>query len=155
MSNLYQESVTDRTQADVDRVNELLAKVKLSNMTDSEQAEFLQGLKGAINTSDLLRIKNNIELLAEVLELDLTISAVPEIPTQEYFQEICTNVQAIRDCHFCYVSTPNAPAPPLNTYKKWNDIEQIIADAYYLLTDNFHYYAGEQLYSGDDFALLL
>ncbi len=155
MSNLYQESITDRTQADVDRVLELLSKVKLQNMTEAEQAEWLTDSKGSINTSDLLRIKNNIELLAEVLELNITISDVPEIPTQAYFEEIRTNVQAIRNCHFCYVSTPNAPAAPLNTFDKWNDVERIIADAYYLLTDNFHHYAGEQLFAGDSFALLL
>ncbi len=155
MINIWEDAVFDRTQADVDRVLELLSKIKFSELTLEEKAELLTDSKGALNTSDLERIKNNIELMAEVLEITLNVSEVPEIPTTAYFNEIRQNVQAIRNMGFIRNTTPQVPAPPLNTYGKWNDIEKILHDTYDILMNNFHYYAGEQLYSGDSVALLL
>lgn len=155
MSNLWCEAVTDRKQADVDRLYELFAKGNFDKLTSNEQHELVNNSKGALNADDLRRIKNNIELLVEVLELDLTISAVPRIPTQSYFAEIIDNVTAIRNCNYIYTKTPVVPEAPLNTFKKWNDIEKILADTYDILMSNFHYYAGEQLYAGDSIALLL
>lgn len=48
-------------------------------------------MKGTLNTSDLIRIQNNIQLLSDVLELNLTVSDVPEIPTVTLFGEIREN----------------------------------------------------------------
>ncbi len=155
MSNIWQEAITDRSQADVNRVLELLAKIKFETFTDDEKAEWLTDSKGALNTSDLLRIKNNIELLAEVLELDLTISNVPDIPKESYYTELLHNVAAIREAGITFSSTPTVPQAPLNTYDKWNDIEKILEDIYNVLMNNFHYFCGEQLYAGDTVALLL
>ena len=47
--------ITDRTQADVDRV-QYLASVGWENMTDAEKAEWSTPLKGAYNASDLNRV---------------------------------------------------------------------------------------------------
>ena len=69
MISIWQNAVFDRTQADVDRINELLSKVRFSDLTLEEKAELLTDSKGALNTSDLERIKNNIDLMAEVMEL--------------------------------------------------------------------------------------
>lgn len=49
---LWQQAVTDRAQSDVDRVLELLEK-GWQNFTDDEKTEWSDGMKGAINTSDL------------------------------------------------------------------------------------------------------
>jgi hypothetical protein len=155
MISIWQDAVFDRTQADVDRINELLSKVRFSDLTLEEKAELLTDSKGALNTSDLERIKNNIDLMAEVMELRISTTDVPEIPTQAYFDEIRRNVQTIRNAGFIRNTTPKVPKAPLNTYQKWNDIEKILHDTYDILMNNFHYYAGEQLYSGDSVALLL
>lgn len=155
MSNIWQDAIYDRSQADVDRVKELLSKVKFGNMTAAEQTEFLTDSKGALNLSDLFRIKNNIELLAEVFELNITIPTIPDIPKRSFYDSIRSCTQAIRNMGVIYVSTPQVPAAPLNTFSKWNDIEKILHDTYDILMNNFHYYCGEQLYSGDSIGLLL
>lgn len=155
MSNIWQDAIYNRTQADVDRIKELLAKVKFSNMTPAEQTEFLSDSKGALNYSDLARIKNNIELLAEVLEINVTIPVIPNVPTESFYNAIRSGTQAIRNASVLYASTPQVPSTPLNTFSKWNDIEKILHDTYDILMNNFHYYCGEQLYGGDLTALLL
>lgn len=155
MSNLWQDAVYDRTQSDIDRVKELLASGRFSALTEAEQTEWLNSSKGSLNTSDLARIKNNMELLIEVLELANTCSDVPTFPQADYFDEVLVNLKAIRDGGFIYKTTPNIPEAPLNTFSKWNDIEKILTDVYNLLLNNFHYYAGENLYAGDTVADLL
>lgn len=155
MSNVWMNAVTDRSQADVDRLLEIFAKGNMDNLNYREQWTLLTDSKGALNKSDLVRIKNNIELLSEVLELNLVTSPVPLIPGVSFYAEIIRNVTAIRNCHYIYTTTPAVPEAPLNTYQKWNAIEKILDDTYDILMSNFHYYAGEQLYAGDSVALLL
>ncbi len=84
---LWIEAVTDRSQNDVYLVLELLEK-GWKNFADSEKREWSAGMKGSLNISDLTRIQNNIQLLSDVLELNLTVSDVPEIPTVTLFDEI-------------------------------------------------------------------
>ena len=151
---LWMDQVTDRSQSDVDRAILLVSKAWTSYSED-EKVEYLNGLKGCLNTSDLIRIKNNISLLNEVLELNLTISEVPRIPTKEYFDEILTNVSEIRKAYMVHITTPVTPAQPLNDFEKWNNIEQILYDVYEILMNNFNYYCGEEIFAGDETGLLL
>ena len=76
----WEPPVTDRTQTDVNYAKELIA-IGWNNMTAEQRTEYLAGLKGCINTSDLSRIENNIQILIDVLELDNTshVGAVPDI----------------------------------------------------------------------------
>lgn len=59
--------ITDRTQADVDRVAELKAKWLAGTITAEERTEWLAGLKGAYNYTDLNRIGNTVKYLADAL----------------------------------------------------------------------------------------
>lgn len=152
--NLWMEPVTDRTQSDIDKAISLHKK-SWNDMSEAEKEEYLQGLKGCLNTSDLQRIKNNIALLNEVLELNLQISDVPTIPTAEYFSEILANVEAIRVAYMIHANTPMTPTAPLNNFKKWNAVEKILEDVHEILHNNFFYYCGEEIYSGDATGLLL
>lgn len=151
---LWQNTVTDRTQSDVDRVLELLEK-GWQNFSDREKSEWNGGLKGALNTADLERIQNNIQLLSDVLEIGLTVSAVPEQRTPSFFEEILQNVATIREAYMTYNTTPANPTHPLNTYSKWNDIEKILTDIHSILLNNFCYYCGSEIYAGDETGLLL
>ncbi len=54
--------ITDRTQADVSRVQQLAAK-GYANMTDTEKTEWAKDLKGAYNASDLNRVGNAVNYL--------------------------------------------------------------------------------------------
>lgn len=59
--------ITDRTQADVDRVKELTAKARTGTWTEEEQLEWASGMKGALSYTDYSRIENGIKELAEII----------------------------------------------------------------------------------------
>lgn len=153
---LWEEPVTDRTQADVEYLKQLRA-LGLENMTEWQQAEYADGLKGALNWTDLLRVENNIQILLDVLEIERqsNLENLPEMPTDTYFEEMLANVAAIREAYCIHQTTPEVPKMPLNTWQKWNDIEQILKDVHEILCNNFHYYCGEGLYINGETALLL
>ena len=65
---LWETPVLDRSQADVDYAKELW-DIGYNNLTDTQKAEYIAGLKGSLNLSDLYRLQNNIQLLSDVLEL--------------------------------------------------------------------------------------
>lgn len=153
---LWMEAVTDRSQSDVDRVISLRNKGWV-NFSDDEKTEWLNGLKGAINTSDLNRIENNIQLLSDVLELSLTTyyGNVPDIPNVTYFDTMISNVESIRSAYCIHEDTPETPTEQINKYTKINDIEKILDDVHSILLNNFNYYAGDEIYAGDETGLLL
>ena len=149
-------AVTDRNEQDIEHFRELVAK-GWKGMTAAEQSEWLSGLKGALNRSDLERIESNIQLLSDVLELNLATYAegVPELPDETYYANLLRNVSAIREAYCIHVGTPRAPDEPMNTYEKVNDVEAILLDVYTILMNNFHYYCGDEIYAGDSFGALL
>lgn len=148
--------ITDRCQADVDRLKEFQYK-GLLRITPKQLAEYLTGMKGALNRTDLERIENNVQILLDVLEIEAgsNVGNVPQFPTENYFNQLLSNVSAIREAYCIHQTTPETPQMPLNTWQKWNDIEQILYDVHEILCNNFHYYCGDGLYLGQETALLL
>lgn len=70
--------ITDRTQADVDRVKQLAAK-GWQNMIDEEKTEWNGELKGTYNASDLNRVESAVKYLSELLaELPNALKAYAE-----------------------------------------------------------------------------
>lgn len=59
--------ITDRTQADVDRVKELTAKARTGTWTEEEQQEWAAGMKGALSYTDYSRLENGMKELAETV----------------------------------------------------------------------------------------
>lgn len=147
--------VTDRTQADVDHARALIT-TGWENLTADQKSEYLAGLKGCLNISDLFRIENNIQILIDVLELENTshVGAVPEFPTDTYFSDMQSNVSAIRAAYCVHADTPTVPELPYNTWEKINAVERILADVYEVLSAQFVYYTGE-IYSGESIGLIL
>lgn len=148
------EPVTDRTQQDVDHAKDLISG--WGSLTDDQKAEYLAGLKGCLNTADLERIENNIQILIDVLELDKEshVGVIPEIPTASYMADLKANVRAIREGYFVHADTPEVPDAPYNTFQKFNDMEKILKDVHEVVSSQFSYYAGE-IYAGDETGLLL
>ena len=64
--NIIDTLITDRTQSDVDRVDELASK-GYDSMSSSEKAEWDEGMKGTYNASDLNRVETAVAYLAELL----------------------------------------------------------------------------------------
>lgn len=151
---VWKQAVTDRSQSDVDRVLELLEK-GWDNFSTGEKTEWLAGMKGALNRSDMERIQNNIQLLSDVLELGLAIKAVPDHPNETFLSSIITNTEIIRNAYVIHTDTPETPSMPVNTYQKLNDIEKILEDVHGILLNNFHYYCGTEVYAGDETGMIL
>ena len=141
--------ITDRTQADVDRVNELSAK-GWAGMTPEEKAEWNAGLKGAYNFTDLNRVETAVAYLAEKFGLDLTTKTnwhVSDIPTQADIDRFLENIVAIRNVASVYTTTPRTPKSMSKlTYTTANDIEKILLDISILEPTLFR--CGE-LYAGE------
>lgn len=123
--------ITDRTQYDVDRVNELSAK-GWDNMTAEEQAEWSAGLKGAYNHTDFNRVEMAVAYLSEKFGLGLTTKTNWtdwDIPKQSDIDRFMGNIAAVRAVASVYTATPRTPTSMSRlTYTIANDIEKILLD---------------------------
>lgn len=135
MSTIIDTLVTDRTQADVERVRELAAK-GFAAMTAAERAEWLAGMKGAYNAADLNRVGTALNYLAARLSsicgrsiaawTAKTDWAVTDIITASQAAEYRRQIQDIRDALAYPAGTPDAPQLARLTYTGANDIERIL-----------------------------
>lgn len=151
--------VYDRTQADVDRVKYLNEKYLKGEITDEEVEEWNTGIngktgqKGALNLSDIKRNENNCKIIGGLVAATVNVKEweYGDIPRASDYARICSNVQKIRSAFITYSDTPEVPKQPLNTYQKWNDIEKILHDVYYiyLRLKNSYYYCGTEMYAGE------
>lgn len=150
--------ITDRTQADVDRRDELKAK-GWQGMTDEEKAEWQTSLKGGYNYTDMNRVENAVEYVANRLT-EAGYYIVPVVkktwtvtskPTVEDIKRYMKNVADIRATLATFSTTPEAPTTAQKlTYQMANDIEQILLDVDELITrmaDAYFYSA--DLYNGE------
>lgn len=135
MSTIIDTLVTDRTQADVEHVKALAAK-GFAAMTAAERAEWLAGMKGAYNASDLNRVGTALNYLAARLSsicgrsiawTAKTDWAVTDIATASQAAEYQQQIQDIRDALAYPAGTPDAPQLGSLTYTGANDIERILA----------------------------
>lgn len=126
--------ITDRTQADVDRVLYLQSK-GFAAMTTAEQNEFLTDMKGAYNASDLNRIGEACAFVRDKeISLALPVSssliirtnwAFGEIPTSADLSNIINTINALKSA--LSLTTPETPAT-LNqpTFEVANRLEEIL-----------------------------
>lgn len=68
--------ITDRTQADIDRIKEIAVKARTGTWTEEEQQEWAAGMKGALSYTDYNRIENGIKELAEIVGADYSARIV-------------------------------------------------------------------------------
>lgn len=149
--------VFDRTQEDVDRVLELQKKYIDGTITDDEKKEWNDGIKGAINISDINRIEENIDAISSVISVKTVVKSweMGNIPNASDYRRILSNVQKICEGWAVLPDTPEIPKQPLNTYQKWNDIEHILYDVYYLYnTTSAHLYYGGEISAGEGIGII-
>lgn len=134
MSTIIDTLVTDRTQADVERVKALAAK-GFAAMTAAERAEWLTGMKGAYNASDMNRVGTALNYLAGRLGAICGRSITWTVKTDWTATDIITasqaeayrqQIQDIRDALAYPAGTPDAPQMKRLTYTGANDIERIL-----------------------------
>lgn len=153
------ELITDRVQADVDRVAQLAARVSAGTATAAELAEWQSDLKGAYNASDLNRVGAAVAYVAGRLTgYGYAVSVSPrqdwhvaDIPTQESMTAYLADVAALRAALTVAADTPEVPEDMERlTWQEANDIEKILVDVDELLTRMAAawFYSGE-LYAGE------
>ena len=151
--------ITDRTQADVDRVRVLLRKWQSGTMTDAEKTEWALDIKGAYNASDLNRVGAAVRYVAGRLhEYGYSVAVAPkddwledDIPTAGQMESYRNDIASIRAALAVSADTPPVPGSMDNlTYVEANNIEQILLDVDALLTliSQGLYYSGE-IYAGE------
>lgn len=151
--------ITDRTQADVDRVAALAGRVSAGTATDAEKAEWASDLKGAYNASDLNRVGAAVAYVAGWLNVygyAVTVTKKQDwtgsdIPTAGQMAAYLRDVAALRVAIAVMASTPPTPDSANNlTWQEANNIEQILLDVDELLTRMAAawFYSGE-LYAGE------
>lgn len=149
--------ITNRTQADVDRVATLTARVSAGTATAAELAEWQSDLKGAYNDSDLNRVGAAVAYVAGRLNgygYAVTVNpkqdwTVSDIPTAGQMATYLRDVAALRGAIAVMSSTPPTPDSASGlTWKEANDIEKILLDVDELLTRM----AAAWFYSGDLYA---
>ena len=127
--------VTDRTQADVERVKELAAK-GFAVMTADEQAEWLAGMKGAYNAADINRVGTALNYLRDrltgVCGRDITWKAktdwaMTDVITAPQAAVYRKQIQDVRDALTYPGGTPAVPEIDRMTYTGASDIERILA----------------------------
>ena len=150
--------VTDRTEADASRYSELRDK-GWAAMTTAERAEWVAGMKGAYNASDLNRVASAMSYLSQrfasagysVPVSSPTDWANGDIPRKDDLDTYLDDLRRIRAALAVMDTTPEAPeSMDYLTWAKANDIEKILVEVDdalgRLLLSPF--YSGE-IYSGE------
>lgn len=151
--------ITDRVQADVDRVAQLAARVSAGTATAAEQTEWASDLKGAYNASDLNRVGAAVAYVAGRLNgYGYAVSVSPkqdwtanDIPTAGQMATYIQDVAALRGTIAVMDSTPPTPESASGlTWQEANNIERILLDVDELLTRMAAawFYSGE-IWSGE------
>lgn len=150
--------ITDRSAADVIRWKELHDK-GWEAMTPEEQTEWVNGMRGSYNYTDMNRVENAVatlegRFLKKGTKLALTTKTNwvrTSWPTYSDMNRYFRNVTVIRETVGVNLNTPAAPttATPFD-YKKANDIEKILlaVDTWLDRVDSNQMYAGD-LYLGE------
>lgn len=143
--------ITDRTQADVSHLRAQREKILNEGwaaLSEAEQMEYLAGLKGGYNATDLNRVTHAMEYLVERLRsygyfvryervkvphiednLDDYTWYHSDIPQERELTAYLRNVRWLRDSMVLYPNTPEVPADMEGfTFAEANDIEQILVN---------------------------
>lgn len=146
--------ITDRTQSDVDRVNELHDKANVGTWTKEEQIEWAAGMKGALSYMDYNRIESGVSELATTIGASVSIKTnwtAEGYMTTSDANRWLSNVSSIR----AKCSGPGGlPSTPTSmdklTYKTMNEIEEILAKIERIANDH-SLYCGEVICGGEPY----
>lgn len=123
--------------------------------SDSEIVDWDAGLKGTLNASDLERIEGDVAILAADLNIEAATyeGRIPDTPQESYYRNLLKNVAAIREQHPTR-DTPEVPEEPLNTFQKWNDIEEILDRVHSYIENRYFPRCGSDTFCGEGGLLL-
>ena len=152
--------ITDRTQTDVDYA--LLIRNKLIQgepLTPQEQADYMAGLRGAYNISDLNRVESKVEELRNrhiangypVEAIEIKTWQKGDFLKRTDFEQYLNNLDILKTAYFIKMDTPVTPkVSDWINYKIANDIEKILVDIENILNNMI----ASLLYCGDTIGVI-
>lgn len=155
---IIDELITDRTQADVDALKEILNKIKSGNFTAADMEFFKTPQKGAYNFEDLNRVGEAVNTLAELFSAqgyEVAVSAktnwqMADIPRTTDIAAYLVAVKKIRDVLEIDNALPKMPTTILN-FEQANRLEQILERVdFYLQSLIAEFRFCGTFYSGED-----
>lgn len=124
--------ITDRTQSDVDRVKEIAAKARTGTWTETEQAEWAAGMKGALSYTDFNRIESGVLELANILGASVNVKtdwSVSGYLTTSDASRWLANIESIRSKNSGSSKIGQTPTSMDKlTFDTMNQIESILDD---------------------------
>lgn len=150
--------VFNRAQTDVDRW-ETLGNKGFAAMTAEEKREWLRGMKGSYNASDLNRVASAMQYLSARFReygyasavTSRTDWTVADVPTQGDMDGYLDDLRRLRAVFTALSTTPEVPGDMDGlTWQEANDIEKNLTDIDLLLTNMAAawFYSGE-IYAGE------
>lgn len=136
MSSIIDTLIYDRTQADADRRDALAARGYI-DWTADEKAEWLAGMKGAYNATDLNRVGEALLYIQDELNgygYSVGVSVKTnwvrtDKPTAAQMENYLAQVEKIRTVLEVFQTTPETPSTMEGlTFQRANDIEEILFD---------------------------
>lgn len=145
--------ITDRTILDIDKLQEY-DEIGYKNLTTEQKNEWLSGMKGALNSSDLNRIESNQQYILNILSNQYILTFKTNWLMTDFVEDsdenrILSNLKTLMQ-PFNFEEEPQVPEKPLNYFEKINQIENIILQIYNKYYSKIKYYEF-QTDNGEDF----
>lgn len=124
--------ITDRSQGDIDHLKLIYSKAANGTWTDEEKAEWISGMKGALDYRDFSRIESGISELASLLGADVDVKTDWNINgylTTSDATRWLSNIESIRSRNSGDAKT--APTPTSMDrlgFETMNQLESILSD---------------------------
>lgn len=149
----WTQPITDRTILDIDKLQEY-DEIGYKNLTNDQKAEWLLGMKGALNASDLNRIESNQQFILNLLSAQYSLTFKTNWLMTDFVEDsdenrILMNLKTLMQ-PFDFDEEPQVPEKPLNYFEKINQIENIILQMYNKYYSKIKYYEF-QTDNGEDF----
>ena len=125
----WTQPITDRTILDIDKLQEY-DEIGYKNLTNDQKAEWILGMKGALNASDLNRIESNQQFILNLLSAQYALTFKTNWLMTNFVEDsdenrILSNLKTLMQ-PFDFDAQMVAPDKPLNYFEKINQIESII-----------------------------
>lgn len=132
--------IYDRTNADIERVEGILEKMRDAEEITAEEEAALE--RGTLTIKTLNRIEEKTAELHQRLhdegyyspQIIVKSWSYTDIFDAENFDRILSNIDTLRQSYYVYAGTPDTPRPVYH-FENINSIEKILADVEELITD--------------------
>lgn len=138
----WEEPIINRVKADVDKIEEY-DQIGYVNLMDDQKAEWMRGMIGALNATDLNRIESNQQYILRLLSNEYKLPSKTNWTMTDFVSEvdedrILSNLRILIQPFD--IGEVNIPEKPLNYFEKINIIENILLQIYDKYYSKVEYY---------------